>query len=531
MADNFKYAQVQPFTLAGAGAVLGATTITLSSFNDIDGNPLAMSNFGLIGFGTIQPGGSTFEEQIAFTGVVQNANGTATLTGIHTVTFLYPYTETSGLAKSHAGGSVFVISNTSGFYDGFPAKANDETVTGDWTFTGNITFDNFPVTPSNSNASSTVKGVTKLSIDPVLNTNPIAVGDNDSRMPVAYAVDSAGSDAYAITPSPAISAYVAGQVFTFKAGTANTGASTLAVSGLAAKAIKKNVSSDLTTGDILLGQIVMVEYDGVNMQLLSRPSLPANDTQTFTGSGTWTKPAFGTTAMIQLWAGGGSGGKGDNSHFAGGGGGGAYNLLIIPLASLGATETVTIGAGGASQTSANSDGNVGGNSTFGSWLTVYGGGAGAGGSVNGGGGGGGGASSVGLVGQSATTPNGGNGGGPVGGVGGTGAGADAGGFGGGAGGGGSPAAASGGFSVYGGAGGGNGLTGTSGTGGNSIYGGAGGGGKAAAGGTSKAGGAGGAGGSGSGNGTDGSQPSGGGGGSVTGNSGAGGAGKCIVTVY
>jgi hypothetical protein len=79
-------------------------------------------------------GNGELEEQISFTGVVQNANGTATLTGVSTVLFVDPYTETSGLAKTHAGSTEFVISNTAGFYGKLTSKADDETITGLWVF-------------------------------------------------------------------------------------------------------------------------------------------------------------------------------------------------------------------------------------------------------------------------------------------------------------------------------------------------------------------------------------------------------------
>ncbi len=79
-------------------------------------------------------------KQISFTGVVQNANGTATLTGVSNVLFLSPYTETAGLVKSHAGGVTFVISNTSGFYNGFANKEDDETIDGSWNFVQKTTF-------------------------------------------------------------------------------------------------------------------------------------------------------------------------------------------------------------------------------------------------------------------------------------------------------------------------------------------------------------------------------------------------------
>ena len=89
-----------------------------------------------------------------------------------------------------------------------------------------------------------------------------------------YAADAVGTDSYAITLSPAPAAYVTGQTFFFKAGTANTGPATLNVNGLGAKTIKKAYNSDLVTGDILANQIVQVTYDGTNMQMMS-PSAAA----------------------------------------------------------------------------------------------------------------------------------------------------------------------------------------------------------------------------------------------------------------
>jgi microcystin-dependent protein len=130
---TFYQNQLQPFSLAGAGAVSGATSIILKSMKDIDGNSLTMAtSFGTKGYGTLEPGNNTLEEQISFTGLVNNANGTTTLTGVKSVTFGEPYTETSGLAKTHAGSSTFVISNTSGYYGEFAIKQNDEDITGYW---------------------------------------------------------------------------------------------------------------------------------------------------------------------------------------------------------------------------------------------------------------------------------------------------------------------------------------------------------------------------------------------------------------
>lgn len=113
------------------------------------------------------------------------------------------------------------------------------------------------------------------------------------------------------------------------------------------------------------------------------------DRQWFTASGTWTKPkGFGANAVahIECWGAGAGGDKSGGSGGAGGGGG-SYFDIWIPLSSLGATETVTVGAGGAGQTTNNVAGNPGGNSSFGSWLTGYGGCAGFGSNGTGGAGG------------------------------------------------------------------------------------------------------------------------------------------------
>lgn len=96
-----------------------------------------------------------------------------------------------------------------------------------------------------------------------------AIPGNTSNHYVVYEEDSEASDDYIITITPSIIAYPIGLTINFKAATANTGAATLNVNGIGAIAIKKNVTEDLTTGDILANQIQTVVYDGTNFQLIT----------------------------------------------------------------------------------------------------------------------------------------------------------------------------------------------------------------------------------------------------------------------
>lgn len=141
----------------------------------------------------------------------------------------------------------------------------------------------------------------------------------------------------------------------------------------------------------------------------------------FTSSGTWTKGS-GTNSVIVIAVGGGGGGAGAEGRAAGitrvgggSGGGGGRTIRFYDATSLGATETITIGAGGAGgsgQTNGDGlDGGDGGDSTLGSVQTGFGGGGGGGNvgaALNSFGGGGGGAGSAGGTG---TGVSGGTGGG------------------------------------------------------------------------------------------------------------------------
>ena len=132
---------------------------------------------------------------------------------------------------------------------------------------------------------------------------------------------------------------------------------------------------------------------------ISQPGGSATGIQEFSSSGTWTKPAGAKFVMVECWGAGGGGESGGRQQPAstgvyGGaaGAGGAYAFRVFNASELSSTESVVIGAGGTGGAAKTTNGNPevgtsGGDSSFGTRLTAFGGTAGslsAGGSAGGG---------------------------------------------------------------------------------------------------------------------------------------------------
>ncbi len=332
-------------TMSGQGFTLGSsisstqTTILLTSFLvPVSGTPITMATMGtIIAYGTLAPGTST-AELISFTGVTQNADGTATLTGVtRGLDKEYPYTTVIGFKQPHAGQTIFILSDAPQVFNEYPAKRNDETITGQFTFpqsgtasaavagavyaapTNDIEFatkkyvDEIAIAGS-PNASTTVKGIGKVSVAPVSPTSPIFVGQNDPKVPPVdtstmtsgqvaallgnntdvavgsgnkyvtqtglqhntekYVADASGSStAYTATLSPSITSLSTGMTVGVLIGSGNSStAPTININNLGAKTIVKRVSTALAVGDIATSMVAGLVYNGSQF-VLQNPAI------------------------------------------------------------------------------------------------------------------------------------------------------------------------------------------------------------------------------------------------------------------
>lgn len=117
------------YYLAGSGVGSSDNEITLTSFRQpVNQYQLSMTDFGDIGYLTLEPGNVNHQEFVSFTGIENNSDGSATLTGvIRGLAPVYPFTASSTIQKAHAGGTIATLSNPPQFYQQFISKFNTGT--------------------------------------------------------------------------------------------------------------------------------------------------------------------------------------------------------------------------------------------------------------------------------------------------------------------------------------------------------------------------------------------------------------------
>lgn len=91
---------------------------------------------------------------------------------------------------------------------------------------------------------------------------------NDPATYQNYVVDTGAANVYVVTPNPAWTAYAAGMQIQVLIATSNTGASTLNVSGLGAKNIITPALLGMALGELPVGSVANLVYDGTQFQLI-----------------------------------------------------------------------------------------------------------------------------------------------------------------------------------------------------------------------------------------------------------------------
>lgn len=303
----------QTYYLAGAGVTSTQTTVQLTSFDTPDGEPIIMSQIGTVGYGALGVGTSKLED-IEFTGVTQNTNGTATLTGVtRGLTFAYPYAQNSSNELSHAGGSTFTITNTPQFYYNEFAMQNNNNVFTWPTASSSVATKGYAdyVGSGGANiipATLIAQGVVQLATG-VQIASSTAVGSTGFNLviPAAQATSTGG------TASAALHAIVAN----------NSGF-------LDPSFLPSNLSLSSST---IIG----------STQALA---IGKNEFAT-SSSGTWTVPSGITKVWVRMVGGGGASGNSSSNGCNGGGGSGGYAEFMLSVSS---TLALTIGQGGATTT-------------------------------------------------------------------------------------------------------------------------------------------------------------------------------------
>ena len=119
----------------------------------------------------------------------------------------------------------------------------------------------------------------------------------------------AGTDTITGTVSPTLTSYLAGAQFSFVVGTTNTGAVTLNIDALGAKAVTRTGAVALVAGDLIATQMVEVMYDGTRFQLVNGNSftnLKLSGTLAVTGATTLattlTGALIGTSGVVSAVA-------------------------------------------------------------------------------------------------------------------------------------------------------------------------------------------------------------------------------------
>lgn len=377
-----------------------------------DGSSITTAKIGDFIVLTINPGAAN-EEKISASAVSVSGT-TATWTIVNRGLSFTANTSVTANKKQHSIGETVIISNDDQFLSvQYAAKDVDETITGSWSFP-TPTSALHPATKAY--ADSIVSGGTvttnKITVAAIAGEN-MATGtvmyfkrsdarwykaDTDVEESVEYPIigiaQGAGTTGNSINGGVLMYGLDNTQIgltaganyfLSATAGATSTATTTVGI-GKAKSTTELYVNPNfygpgLQTDNTYTGSNVFSGAASFSSTVTLTGSATSNigtaSSTQFTSSFTWGKPSTLKYLIVELVAGGGGGGGANaDGETGGGGGGGGYCRNIILAASLGSTETVTVGAGGTAGP-ASGAGGTGGTTSFGSHCSATGGAGGS----------------------------------------------------------------------------------------------------------------------------------------------------------
>lgn len=340
------------YTLAGSGVSSSATSITLQSLTiKQTGQKIQDSDLSDTFYITLEPGSNSKQEIASCTTVVQNANGTATLSGCSRgLSPVSPYTASTTLRFTHAGGTQVIFSDPPQLFNSFAAKENAESITGAWTFSST----SMPKLDAYLAPTTTVQFVTKKYVDDtafsgagVIDATAAARGvvELATQLETASSSSSGSSGPLAIPASNATSTWNPATADLRVVVTQNSGkidnnfiaSSTLYATNFTFSGSTTTIAAlNIATSSAYIGAFPAYHI-GKNVQVI-----------TTTGTSTFAVPSGISKVYVRLVGGGGGGGNGSDDTSdgsGGGGGGGGYAEEMVDVTST-TTVQVFVGSGG-----------------------------------------------------------------------------------------------------------------------------------------------------------------------------------------
>lgn len=362
------------------------STITLTSFQEPGSNiPYTMSyiNTDII-YGTIAPSSGS-SEFVSASGITQNANGTATLTGVVRGLSRTPGTggcvASTTLARAFPGQTQFILSNSPCFYSEYLPRRTNATSTAvlafasttpphydwnplpsTWTILASTTlaskgYVDDTVTAGCASASTLVKGCVEIA----------------TQIEAASSTSSGGTGALLVLPASMAtsSPYTTGLWSVITMNDGKISPNFMATSSLytyrptanfyfGSGFVSQASTTFAATSTFAATTTFIGDVQGIFPQATSTTYATA-------GSFTWARPAGVNRVKVTL-VGGGGGSGGGTAQTAGGGGGGSGAYCVATVKVTG-NVSVTVGAAGASG-GASGDGGNGGDSTFAGAVTI-----------------------------------------------------------------------------------------------------------------------------------------------------------------